>query len=176
VSPVLAVGAAASWLEAGRRKEGESAVRQALRGPESALSAALARWREIARRAPVAPPPRRPIPAGFLRGISYAMSNSIEGGYASPRSRGTIASLARISVDSISVMPMAFAAGLDRPEIAFVHRNPRGETDEGTVRAVTDARALGMSAMVKPQLWLPGGAFVGDITMKDESRWKSWFG
>ncbi len=175
LSPVLAVGAAASWLEAGIRQEGEPAVRAALLGLDVSLSASLSIWRNLAGRQAVAAPPRRALAPGFLRGISYAMSNSIDGSYVSRRSRETLERLSRLAVDSIAVMPFAFSPGLDRPEIVFVHHNPRGETDEGTVRAVRDARVLGMTTLVKPQIWLRGGAFVGDLAMRSPSGWEAWF-
>ncbi len=175
VSPVLAVGAAASWLEAGARRDGEQAVARALETDAAVLSASLERWRGFAHRERVLAPARRAVPPGFLRGISYAMSNSLDGGYVSPRSRQTLARLVKIGANAISVMPFAFSRGAARPEISFVHRDPRGETDEGTVRAVEDARSLGMSALVKPQIWLPRGAFVGEVAMGSEADWKTWF-
>ena len=141
VSPVLAVGAAASWIDAGIEQEGEPAVVQALAEAGAPLESALKRWaaRACARR--FAPAPRRALPAGFLRGVSYAMTNSVEGSYASPRSLETLLRVAQLSVDSISIMPFGFSRDpADAPAISFVHRSPRGETDEGTVRAVADAR------------------------------------
>jgi hypothetical protein len=59
--------------------------------------------------------------------------------------------------------------------ILFVHRSPRSETDEGIVRVLTDARSLGMTALVQPRLWLGGGAGVGDIAMADDHGWQGWF-
>jgi hypothetical protein len=103
------------------------------------------------------------------------MSNSVEGSYASPRSVETLRRLSRMSVGSISVIPYAFSETGRTPEIRFVHRSPRGETDESTVRAVSDARALGMTGMVKPQIWVGGGAFVGTIAMRTPADWKTWF-
>jgi hypothetical protein len=73
------------------------------------------------------------------------------------------------------VIPYAFSETNRAPEIHFVHRSPRGETDESTVRAVFDARSLGVTAMVKPQIWLGGGAFVGTIAMKTPADWAAWF-
>ncbi len=105
VSPVLAVGAAASWIDAGIEQEGEPAVVRTLAEAGAPLESALKRWavRACARR--FAPAPRRALPSGFLRGISYAMSNSVDGSYASPRSRETLLRVAKMSVDSISIMP-----------------------------------------------------------------------
>ena len=173
-SPILRVGAAAAWLDAGARSEGEGALGKALAGGADRISTALARWRERADVETADAPARRRIPDGFLCGISYAMSNTLQGGYVSTQSRDTLARLARMNASSVSIMPFAFSRDPAAPEIEFVHRSARGETDEGTVRAVTDARAVGMTALVKPQIWLPG-AFVGDVAMKSEADWRAWF-
>jgi hypothetical protein len=103
------------------------------------------------------------------------MANSVEGSYASPRSLATLRRLAGMAVNSISIMPYGFSRRESSPEIGFVHRSPHGETDEGTLRAVADARSLGMSAMVKPHLWVGGGVFVGTIAMRSPAGWAKWF-
>ncbi len=177
VSPVIAVGCAASWIDAGIRAEGEPAVLRLLSGGDAAgdLERALARWAAAASVRRVDPPARRAVPPGFLRGLSYAMSNSIDAGYVSARSRETLARLARLKANSVSVMPFAFQGEAGRPGLSFVHRSPQGETDEGTVRAVEHARSLGMTAMVKPQIWVGGEVFVGKISMAGDADWKRWF-
>jgi hypothetical protein len=175
LSPICASGAAAAWLDAGFREGGQAAVDRALSADGDELRRTLARWRRAAITRPVSPAPRRPVPAGFLRGVSYAMANSVEGSYASPRSLATLRRLAGMAVNSISIMPYGFSRRENAPEIEFVHRSPRGETDEGTLRAVADARTLGMSAMVKPHLWVGGGAFVGKIAMSNPADWAKWF-
>lgn len=174
-SPVLAVGSAAAWLDAGARLDGEGALDRALGGAQGGLRDKLMRWRQAALRQTVKPPPRRALPAGFLRGVSYAMTNSIEGAYVSPQSLAALKRLRDDSANSISVIPYAFSRETKSDRVFFVHKSPQGETDEGTVRAVADARSLGMTAMVKPQLWVGGGAFVGDIAMADERSWRAWF-
>lgn len=174
-SPIALVGAGAAWLEAGFREGGEAALKRAFAASGPDLAATLEGWRKIATNVPSSSPRRRPLPAGFLRGVSYAMSNSVEGSYASPRSFDTLKRLAGMSVNSIAVIPYGFSRTERRPEIGFVHRNPRGETDEGTVRAVSDARSLGLTAMLKPQIWVGRGAFVGAVAMTTEADWARWF-
>jgi hypothetical protein len=176
LSPICAVGAAASWLDAGFREGGTALLEKALAGTDGELRRSLVRWRRAALGRTPPTPARRALPPGFLRGVSYAMTNSIEASYASPRSLATLRRLAGMAVNSISIMPYGFARRENAPEILFVHRSPRGETDEGTVRAVTDARSLGMSALVKPHLWVGGGAFVGTIAMSHAADWERWFG
>ena len=176
LSPVLAVGTAAAWLDAGVRSDGEASVLRLLAGDRRILAEALGRWSAAARRLPLpAPPARRPLAPGFLRGVSYAMSNSLDGGYISPRSRETLGRLSRLGANAISVMPFSFMPDAAAPMLSFIHRRPQGETDEGTVRAVSDARALGMSSLVKPQIWVGGETFVGRIGMRSEEHWRAWF-
>ncbi|MFN2634630.1 MAG: hypothetical protein ABR610_14545 [Thermoanaerobaculia bacterium] len=175
VSPILAVGTAAAWIEAGVRAEGEPAVLRALGGPAPALAGALTRWQAAAGKSAVSAPARRSLPPGFLRGFSYAMSNSMDASYSSPRSRETLARLAGLGANAISVMPFAFQREASRPGLSFVHRSPQGETDEGTLRAVTDARALGITSMVKPQIWVGHDVFVGNIGMSSPEDWSRWF-
>ena len=175
VSPVLAIGTAASWLEAGVRARGEAAMLRTLAEGDAPLEASLTKWAAEASARNPAPPARRSLPPRFLRGVSYAMSNSIEASYASPRSRETLTRIAKMSADSISIMPFAFMRDAHSPSISFIHRSPGGETDEGTVRAVSDARDAKMSAMVKPQIWIGGGQFVGEVSMGSEESWRRFF-
>jgi hypothetical protein len=71
-------------------------------------------------------------------------------------------------------MPFGFSRDEHSPKLEFIHESPRGETDESIVRAVADARAAGMTAMVKPQVWV-AEQFVGKIAMPDEDSWRAWF-
>jgi hypothetical protein len=171
-SPVLTVGTAAAWLDAGARLESEAVVEKALTDPEGVLATKLSRWREAAWRQSVKPPARRPLPEGFLRGVSYAMTNTLDEGYATPASLATLTRLKGLAVNSIAVLPFGLAK---EAGILFMHRSARGETDEAILRAVADARALGMTAMVQPRLWAGGGGSVGDIAMPDEKAWRAWF-
>jgi hypothetical protein len=174
-SPVLAVGAASAWLDAGARLDSEAAVDKALSGPPAALVDALVRWRAAAWRQGVQPPARRPLPEGFLRGIASVMTESIEGGYASAASRATLERLKGLGANSVSIVPYGYGRDAASDRVLFVHRSPRSETDEAIVRALTDARALGMTTLVQPRLWVGGGAGVGDIAMADERAWHAWF-
>ncbi len=174
-SPILTVGAAAAWLDAGVRLDGEAPVEKALTEPEGNLGTRLVRWRETAWRQTVQPPKRRPLPEGLVRGVSYAMTNTVEEGYVSAASLAALRHLKDLSVNSVAVMPYGLVHEPGDPRVLFVHRTARGETDEGIARAVTDARSLGLTAMVQPQLWVGTGAPVSGIAMADDRAWKSWF-
>ncbi len=174
-SPILTVGAAAAWLDAGARLEGEPAVAKALADKEGVLATKLSRWRDAAWRQAVTPPPRRPMPEGFLRGVSYAMTSTLDEGYATPASLAALKRLKDLGANSVSVLPYGFVRDAAGEAVLFVHRTPRGETDEAILRAVVDARSVGMTAMVAPQLWVGGGAAVADVAMADDASWNRWF-
>jgi hypothetical protein len=173
VSTVLAVGAAASWLDAGARLESEADVEKALAGKDAALVAALARWRAIAWRQPVKPPARRELPDGFLRGVSYEMRRSLDAGYLSPASAKALERLRDLGATSVSIAPSVLTEA-DSTALDFVHDNPLGDTDEAIVRAVLDARALGLTAMIKPQVFVQE-AYLGLVSVSGEAAWRDWF-
>ena len=175
LSPVLDVGTAASWLDAGARLESEAAVEKSLGKPDAVLVPLLARWRAGALRQTVGPPKRRPLPAMFLRGVSYAAPDELENSLVSGRSREALGGLAAAGFTSIALRPAALMRDPETAQILFVRRGVRGETDEGLVRAVGDAHAAGMTAMVAPELLVGGGVSAGRVAMPGESAWAEWF-
>ena len=174
-SPILTIGAGAAWLDAGARLESEAAVDKALTEKEGVLATKLSRWRDAAWRQPVQPPARRPLPEGFLRGVAYAMTNTVEESYAAPASLATLRRLKDLGVGSVAVLPYGFVRDPSSDRVLFVHRTAKGETDEAILRAVVDARSVGMTALVAPQLWVGTGVAVGEIAMPDEAAWNRWF-
>jgi hypothetical protein len=170
---LLDVGAASSAIDLWARIEGEAAVERALGSGEPPVE----KIRDLlasAARAPGTPPARRPLPAGFLRGVSFAMENSVEGSYLSLRSAATLVRLKGNGANAVSLMPYAFELRARAPELRLPGRNPRGETEEGVLRAAEDAHGRGMAVLIKPQIWLWRG-FTGDIAMTSESDWAAWF-
>jgi len=170
---LLAVGAAAAAIDAWVRADGEAAVEGALAGgapPVARVRAALA---EAGAR-PFSSLRRRTLPPGRLRGVSFAMENSVSGSYLSRSSAATLDRLKRDGANAVSVIPYAFQRSAASPDLRFPGRNPRGETEEGIFRVVEDARARGMATLVKPQIWLWRG-FTGDIAMRSDADWAEWF-
>jgi|PersoiStandDraft_1058852.scaffolds.fasta_scaffold10261_3 hypothetical protein len=129
---------------------------------------------ELAASAPRADPPRRALPDRFLRGVSYAMSNSPHRSYLSRRSAQTLGRLSEERIGAVSVMPYCFQAQASDPRIHLVGHRPFGETPEATLRAIEDAHARGMAVLVKPHIWLRRG-FTGTIAMASDASWREWF-
>jgi len=172
VSPVLAVGAAASWLDAGARLESEQAVEKALAGKDVDLVSALSRWREIAWRQPVKPPARRPLPEGFVAGVSYIERTRTDEGFVSAASVRALEGLRALGATSVAVMPAAFASDEKSDGLSFV----RGAvTDEAILRVAADARSAGMTVMVKPRVEVGNEFALGRVELDGEEAWRNWF-
>jgi hypothetical protein len=118
-----------------------------------------------------APPAR----AEFLKGISLAMHNSLEGGYQAPAVEHQLDALARLGANAVSLMPFAFQRAPDRPELRFLNRGPSSETDIGLIHAARAARQRKIHVLWKPHVWVSGASWPGEIAMRNEADWTAWW-
>ena len=123
--------------------------------------------------APSVPPRSKPEP--FLKGVSLAMLNSLDGGYHAPSVERQLDAFAKLGVDAVSLMPFAFQRGESRPELRFLNRGPASETDIGLIHAARAARARGMRVLWKPHIWVAGASWPGEIAMTSEADWAAWW-
>ena len=110
----------------------------------------------------------------FLRGVSFAMLNSVDGGYHAPSVDREYARLAELGADAVSLMPFAFQRDAHAPGLAFLDDHPSSETDAGLVHAARRAHAQGFAVLWKPHLWVRHG-WPGEIEMRDEASWRQWW-
>ncbi len=118
---------------------------------------------------------KMPALPGFLKGISLAMLNSLEGGYHAPSVGAQLDAFAGLGADAVSLMPFASQPGPDRPELRYLSRGPQSETDIGLIHATRLARARGFHVLYKPHLWISGGSWPGDVRMTSEADWRAWW-
>ncbi len=143
----------------------------ALRGHLQALASATVAATTRAASGPKAlDDPRR-----FLGGVSFAMRNSIDGGYHAPIVEREFERLAGLGVNAVSLMPFGFQDDPHDESIGFVHDSPSGETDFGLVVAARRAAARGFRILWKPHLWISRDSWPGEVEMKSEAAWKSWW-
>ena len=89
-----------------------------------------------------------------------------------------LASLAGSGVRWISVSPFAYGQSDPHrpPEGGFRASRFRGESLEGIRAVVRAAHSAGLRVLVKPHIWLHGaGAWRGDIAMRSDADWDTWF-
>jgi hypothetical protein len=118
-------------------------------------------------------PGPRPLP--FLRGVSLAMANSLEGGYHAPVLDRQLERLAALGADAVSLMPFAYEEGRAEPRLRMLNRRPESESDVGLIHAVRRARAHRLRTLYKPHIWVGGGSWPGDVAMPDEAAWQEWW-
>jgi hypothetical protein len=122
---------------------------------------------------PVDPLDCGPVLASQRRGIAFAHSTR-HGGYGSRESRASLEELAALGVDSITLIPFGWMEALDATEVVL-NTSGRGESDASLRAATAQAQALGIEVVMKPHLWLRGGAWVGEVALPDEPAWDAWF-
>lgn len=108
----------------------------------------------------------RPFPdvsKSFQRGVTYAhMGYQIHNGYLSARSDASLAKLSNLGIDAVAIVPYAFLRNGNLVGRLEVPRRAGSETDDDVIHAVRRARELGMTVMLKPQIWVRTG-WPGDI-------------
>ncbi|NKB86746.1 MAG: hypothetical protein GKS06_00800 [Acidobacteria bacterium] len=103
------------------------------------------------------------------RGVSWVAGRSIDGAALDP--------LLDHHVEWIAQTPFGWQEATDKPaiRIATGGRVFWGETDEGLSRTLDLARERGLRTMLKPHIWVSGGAWRGDIYMPTDADWNTWF-
>ena len=121
-----------------------------------------------------APPAPRPRPR-FLRGVSLAMLNRLDGGYHAPALDARLDRFVALGADAVSLMPFAFQRDPHRPALAFLNRRPESETDVGLVHAARRAHVHALRVLWKPHLWVAGRSWPGEVAMRDVAAWRAWW-
>ncbi|WP_299228360.1 glycoside hydrolase TIM-barrel-like domain-containing protein [uncultured Psychroserpens sp.] len=79
-----------------------------------------------------------------------------------------------IGANYAAIMPFGFIRKLNNPKI--VHNTSGqwfGETRAGAKQYISELRKKNIKIMVKPQIWVWGGAFTGYIKMTNEEDWRT---
>ncbi|MCL6480409.1 MAG: hypothetical protein K6U02_01660 [Firmicutes bacterium] len=191
LSPLVREPLGAAWIASVAAVQGMEAVRALYRTPNRERTiAAVARrltaspeeleaaWQKhtaaLLASHPMSPPAPRPRDASiFLRGmtLSHEGWGSGRGGYDSPEAEQQLQELRAMGVNAIAVVPYGWMRTLDDVRI---HYTGTDETDEELAQLVRVAHRLGLRVMLKPQLWVGGGAFTGHIRFDDPERRAAW--
>ena len=119
--------------------------------------------------------PDRRADLPFLDGVSFAMLNRLDGGYHAPAVDESLARLKALGTNAVSVMPFAYQASPNAPELRFLNDNPVSETDVGTLYSTRRAHAAGLRVLWKPHIWISNESWPGDVEMPDEAAWAAWW-
>ncbi len=116
-----------------------------------------------------------PPPGRYQKGFTHAHEGyQIYNGYLSERSDDALRKLGSFGTDAVAIVPYTFMRSPDEPIHLPVPKGSGSENDESVIHSIRTAQSLGMTVMLKPQIWLRGG-WPGDIRMKSEEKVQAFF-
>lgn len=111
----------------------------------------------------------------YLRGFNFAHEGyRIYNGYGSQLAKQSLQRLTEIGSNAIAIVPYSFMRDPKKPSYIPIAQSTGGENDQAVLFAHYEAKKMGMSTMLKPQIWV-GRSWPGDIEMKDEKDWATFF-
>ena len=111
----------------------------------------------------------------FQKGFCHAHEGyRIYNGYLSALSDQALARLASLGSNAVSITPFSYMGDPRRPNFLRHSRGAGSENDESIIHAALSAKALGMTVMLKPHIWL-GRSWPGEIEMQNEQDWEAFF-
>ncbi len=111
----------------------------------------------------------------FSMGFNFAHEGyAIHDGYGSHKAAQSLQRQAEMGANALAVVPYSFMRNANKPSPVPVVTRAGTETDEGVIQDILYARQLGMTGMLKPQIWL-GRSWPGDVAMENEADWQAFF-
>ncbi len=82
---------------------------------------------------------------------------------------------AAVGGDWIAISPFGFSYNNNDPQVLFNTSGQWwGERVEGVLAIAEYAQAHDLKVMIKPQVWIPSGGWVGNYEALDEGGWAAW--
>ena len=78
-----------------------------------------------------------------------------------------------INANWAALMPYAFCDP-NRPEIKYDVQQWWGETSQGIIKQIIDAKSVGLKIMLKPHVWVKGQGWNGDFRCETSDHWELW--
>ncbi|MEM7657894.1 MAG: hypothetical protein AAF399_17345 [Bacteroidota bacterium] len=119
----------------------------------------------------------RTVPGiSYMKGMTFAHEGySIYNGYGSSYARQSLEKIASLSANSVAIIPYSGSRQLNRPASFGIWQRAGSENDAAVLSSMYDARSMGMSVLLKPQIYF-GGSWPGGLEMKNEADWQAFFG
>ena len=108
-----------------------------------------------------------PVKQNKINGVSFVAARDLV-------DSTHVAPVVKVNANYAAIMPFGFIKNLEHPEI--IHTTDRqwfGETRAGAEQYISELRKAEIKVMIKPQIWVWGGEFTGEIMMTTEEDWKA---
>lgn len=112
----------------------------------------------------------------YLKGFNFAHEGyRIYNGYISREATKSLEKQIDLGANAAAIVPYSFMRNPRKPTTIPVADFAGGENDEAIVHSARMAMNRGMTVVLKPQVWLGGGSWPGDVEMDSEAEWQQWF-
>lgn len=124
----------------------------------------------------IAPVARRPGADSKMAGMTFAHQGyRVHNGYGGEKIKPSLDSLARLHVNALAVVPYTFMRNPNKPGHFFVPSDAGQENDWATARSAREAKEKDWYVLLKPQIWVGGGHWPGDVDFTSEEDWDAFF-
>ena len=115
----------------------------------------------------------------YLKGFNFAHEGySIYNGYLSRKATEALIKQKHMGSNAITLVPYSYMGRRGNNSLTYLpfNRGAGSENDQGMIHSAYEAKQLGMSVLLKPQV-LTGGnwGWSGDIAFETEAQWQAFF-
>ncbi len=119
---------------------------------------------------------KKPSVTAFYKGFNFAHEGyRIYDGYLSEKAHQSLIELQSLGTNAIAIVPYSYMRNPKTPTRFPIPTAAGQENDESVIRAAFHAKKLGMRTMMKPQIWIGGGSWPGDVEMENEAEWEIYY-
>lgn len=122
------------------------------------------------------PKKERPvIKLPYLKGFNFAHEGyGIYNGYGGRKATQALEKMRSMGSNAMAIVPYSFIQDKNKPAPFRFSDNAGSENDESVVHSLAEAKNLGMTTLLKPQVFA-GDSWPGDVEMLNEEDWNSFF-
>ncbi len=118
----------------------------------------------------------REIPAVNLGGMTFAHEGyRVHNGYGGEKIKPSLDSLGELNVNALAIVPYTFMRDPKKPTSLFIPSDAGGENDWATICSAREAQKRGWFVLLKPQIWIGGGHWPGDVDFATDEEWDTFF-
>ncbi len=111
----------------------------------------------------------------YQKGFNFAHEGySIYNGYPGRKATQSLEKMRSLGSNAMAIVPYSFMRDKNRPMPFRFSDNPGTENDEGIIHSTSEAKKLGMTTLLKPQIFA-GDSWPGEVEMLNEQDWEAFF-
>ncbi|AXT20228.1 hypothetical protein D7030_03695 [Flavobacteriaceae bacterium AU392] len=120
---------------------------------------------------------KRNFSTTYLKGFNFAHEGyGIYNGYLSRKATDALVKQKEMGANAITIVPYSYIRGSGNIEPTYLSLNKGAgsENDQGVIHSAYEAKKMGMSTLLKPQIFV-GGSWPGEMDFETEEQWQAFF-